>query len=41
MEAPAVKRLMSLEKDNSKLKNMLAEAMLDKEALQMALGQKY
>ncbi|EJK88731.1 transposase IS3/IS911 family protein (plasmid) [Klebsiella pneumoniae subsp. pneumoniae DSM 30104 = JCM 1662 = NBRC 14940] len=38
MEVPEVKRLMSLEEENARLKN---EAMLDKEALQVALGRKY
>jgi putative transposase len=40
MEVPEVKRLKSLEK-NARLKKLLAEAMLDKEALQVALGRKY
>ena len=34
----AVKRLKSLEEENARLKKLLAEAMLDKEALQVALG---
>ena len=38
MEVPEVKRLKSLEEDNARLKKLLAEAMLDKEALQVALG---
>lgn len=38
MEAPEVKRLKALEKENTRLKKLLAEAMLDKEALQVALG---
>lgn len=38
MEVPEVKRLKSLEEENARLKN---EAMLDKEALQVALGRKY
>jgi len=41
MEVPEVKRLKSLEEDNPRLKKLLAEAMLDKEALQVALGRKY
>lgn len=41
MELPEVKRLKSLEEENARLKNLLAEAMLDKEALQVALGRKY
>jgi len=40
MEVPEVKRLKSLEEENARLKK-LAEAMLDKEALQVALGRKY
>lgn len=38
MESPEVKRLKALEKENTRLKKLLAEAMLDKEALQVALG---
>ena len=38
MEVPEVKRLKSLEEENTRLKKLLAEAMLDKEALQVALG---
>ncbi len=41
MEVPEVKRLKLLEEDNPRLKNLLTEAMLDKEALQVALGRKY
>ncbi|MBH2548055.1 IS3 family transposase [Serratia marcescens] len=37
MEVPEVKRLKSLEEENARLKKLLAEAMLDKEALQVAL----
>lgn len=33
--------LKSLEEENVRLKKLLAEAMLDKEALQVALGRKY
>ena len=40
MEVPEVKRLKSLEEESARLK-LLAEAMLDKEALQVALGRKY
>ena len=36
-----VQRLKSLEEENARLKKLLAEAMLDKEALQVALGRKY
>ena len=38
---PEVKRLKSLEEDNARLRKLLAEAMLDKEALQVAPGRKY
>ena len=41
MEVPEVKRLKSLEEESARLKKLLAEAMLDKEALQVALGRKY
>ncbi len=41
MEAPEVKRLKSLEEENAKLKKLLAEAMLDKEPLQVAQGRKF
>lgn len=41
MEEPEDKRLKSLEEENSRLKKLLAEAMLDKEALQVVLGRKY
>lgn len=41
MEVPEIKRLKSLEEENTRLKKLLAEAMLDKEALQVALGRKY
>ncbi|WP_326977995.1 IS3 family transposase [Citrobacter braakii] len=40
MEVPEVKRLKSLKEENARLKKLLAEAMLDKEALQVALGRK-
>ncbi|CAI1132731.1 Uncharacterised protein [Serratia liquefaciens] len=36
MEVPEVKRLKLLEEENARLKKLLAEAMLDKEALQVA-----
>jgi putative transposase len=39
MEVLEVKRLKSLEEENTRLKKLLAEAMLDKEALQVALGE--
>ncbi len=41
MEVPEVKRLKSLKEENARLKKLLAEAMLDKEALQVAFGRKY
>ncbi len=41
MDIPEVKRLKSLEEENVRLRKLLAEAMLDKEALQVALGRKY
>ena len=41
MEVPEVKRLNSLEEENARLRKLLAEAMLDKEALQVALGRKF
>ncbi len=41
MEVPEVKRLKSLVEENARLKKLLAEAMLNKEALQVALSQKF
>lgn len=41
MEVPEVKRLKLLEEENARLKKLLAEAMLDKEALQVALDRKF
>jgi len=41
MEVPGVKRLKSPEEENARLRKLPAEAMLDKEALQVALGRKY
>jgi len=41
MEVPEVKRLKSFGEENARLKKLLVEAMLDKEALQVALGRKY
>lgn len=38
MEVPEVKCLKLPEEDNARLKKLLAESMLDKEALQVALG---
>jgi len=41
MEVSEVKRLKSPEEENARLRKMPAGAMLDKEALQVALGRKY
>lgn len=41
MEMLEVKRLKSLGEESARLKQLLAEAMLDKEALQVAMGRKY
>jgi putative transposase len=41
IEVPEVKRLKSLEEENARPKKLLAEAMLDKESLQVALGRKH
>jgi len=41
MEVPEVKQLKLPEEENARLRKLLAEAMLDKEALQAALGRKY
>jgi len=41
MEVPEVRRLKSPEEENARLKKLLAEAMLDKEALQVALSRKF
>ncbi len=41
MEVPEVTRLKSPEEENARLRKRLAGAMLDKEALQVALGRKY
>ena len=41
MEVPEVKRLKSSKEENARLKKRLAEAMLDKEALQVALGRQF
>jgi len=40
MNVSDAKRLKQLEDENSKLKRMLADAMLDKEALKVALSRK-
>ena len=41
MEMPEVKRLKSFEEENAHLKELLAEVMMDKEALQVALNRKF
>jgi len=41
LEVPEAKRLKSLEQENARLKKLLAESMLDKEALEAALRKKY
>lgn len=41
LEVSDAKRLKTLETENTKLKKMLAEAMLDREALKVALSRKY
>ena len=40
MNVPDAKRLKELEAENAKLKRLLAEAILDSEALKVALGRK-
>lgn len=41
MEMPEVKRLKSFEEESAHLKELLAEVMMDKEALQVALNRKF
>ncbi len=41
MDVSEAKRLKALEQENSRLKKLLAETMLDKEALEVALRKKY
>lgn len=41
MDASEARRLKALEDENARLKKLLAEAMLDAEALKLALNQKY
>ena len=41
MDVSEVKRMKDLEQENSRLKKLLAESMLDKEALEVALRKKY
>lgn len=40
MSVPDAKRLRKLEAENAKLKKLLAESLLDSEALKVALGRK-
>ena len=41
MELSDMKRLKELERENARLKKLLAETMLDKEAIEVALRKKY
>ena len=41
MDVSEAKRLKALEKENSRLKRLLADTMLGKEALEVALRKKY
>ena len=41
MDVPDAKRLKALEQENGRLKKLLADTMLDKEALEAALRKKY
>jgi putative transposase len=41
LEVAEAKRLKGLEQENARLKKLLAEAMLDREALEAALRKKY
>lgn len=41
MEVSEVKKMKELESENARLKKLLADTMLDKEALQVALSKKY
>ena len=41
MDVSDAKRLKAIEQENARLKKLLAEAMLDKEALEAALRKKY
>ena len=40
MEVPEMRRVRELEAENAKLKKLLAETLLDAEALKVALGRK-
>ena len=41
MDVSDAKRLRAMEQENTRLKKLLAETMLDKEALEVALRKKY
>jgi len=41
MDVSDAKRLRAMEQENARLKKLLAETMLDKEALEVALRKKY
>ena len=41
MDVSEAKRLKALEEENTRLKKLLADTMLDKEALEVALRKKY
>jgi putative transposase len=41
MELSDIKRLKKLERENARLKKLLAETILDKEAIEVALRKKY
>ncbi len=41
MELSDIKRLKAFEQENARLKKLLAETMLDKEAIEVALRKKY
>jgi putative transposase len=41
MDVSDAKRLKAMEQENARLKKLLAETMLDKEALEVALRKKY
>jgi len=41
MEVPGLKRLKSPEEENARLRKLPAEAMLNREALQVAMGRKH
>jgi putative transposase len=41
MQVPELRRMRSLEDENSKLKNLVAEQMLDNRALKEALAKKW